>query len=285
MKRNMMKGTGRPAHAFKTLLAGAAMTAALGFAMNAQAGTPTCTVGNWATANALADADTGTQGTDNKRYGGPCGLRVAVDGTPRFLESPGLANESTYHVRFYAFLDDAGSGDIELFGTDAFSVMYEGGSGNVVLHADHAGGTDDSLAFPVTSGWYSVHVSWESDAAADVQFLVANRHSDVVADWQAVSLDTSGMGINAAHLGNVNGADTGGSIDFDDFVSTRITPPERLTVADATNDDPPAINISDVVAELAEVNEIEFAAGQPDCNEDGDINISDPVCTFAIINM
>ena len=70
-------------------------------------------------------------------------------------------------------------------------------------------------------------LSTEATASANIEFLVANRLSDDTpggGDWQTLNGDTSGMGITFAHLGNVSGTDGSGSMDFDDFVSTRITP-------------------------------------------------------------
>ena len=84
----------------KALLAGVALVGCLGFAFNAQA--QTCTVDNWTGASTgVANADAGTQGGDNRRYGGPCGLRVDLDGTARYVADDSPASESTYIARFY----------------------------------------------------------------------------------------------------------------------------------------------------------------------------------------
>lgn len=278
MKRKMTNGTSRPAHAFKTIMAGTALCVAFGFSMNAQA--QDCTTGNWANAvGSISDANVGTQGADNRRYGGPCGLRVELDGDVSYLESPNLVGESNYNVRFYAFLDAAGSDPIELFQTDAFSIFYE--NGDVTLAADIDAGADTVISTfsDVETGWHSIEVAWESSPNAEIAFLVANRNSDMV-DQVISGVDTSDFSITFAHLGNVNGA-TGGSIDFDDFVSTRVNRPGRLMIAD-TNDDE-QLNVLDIAVIGAEVVHNSFADGQPDCDENGTINVLDIACVGNII--
>lgn len=277
----------RPASALKTLFAGAAVSVAFGFVMSAQAShvvdSSDCTTNNWSSATGLTADDAGVQGGTNRRYGGPCGLRVATGGGEAFVTSEEPTNETSYNVRFYAFMDDApAGGDVTLFATDAFSVMYHEASSEVMLHADHDGGIDTSLSFPVNAGWYSIHVNWTADAAADIEFLVANRDTPD-GSAQTVNLDTSALSINTAMLGNVD--DTGldaGSLDFDDFVSTRITPPDRLLVGDANGDD--SYSVGDLNSVLVELNENGFADGQPDCNEEGSMSVGDLNCALVILN-
>ncbi len=263
----------------KALLAGIALTACLGFAFNAQA--QTCTVSNWASATGLSDADAGTQGATNRRYGGPCGLQVDVDGTVRHVTDDTPATEASYIARFYAFLDNAGSNPVLLFaaddGTDdQIQVWYNDPSaGDLTLRVfDNGGSPTDLTEAAVGSGWHSVELVWDAAASSDVRFSV-----DGAADLTA-SPDTSGISIANAHLGNVNGAAGAGSIDFDDFDSRRMDRPGRLMVGDANDDG--GVNVLDGLAVFNESAGTAFAAGQPDCNEDGQVNVLDGLCIFDI---
>lgn len=264
----------------KALLAGVALVACLGFAFNAQA--QTCTVANWAGgATGLSDADAGTQDNDggtNRRYGGPCGLQVDVDGSARFVTDDSPANETTYIARFYTFLDNAGGDAILLFaaddGTDdQIQVWYnDPAAGDLTLRVFDQGGTPNDLTQgSVGAGWHSVELVWEQAASADVRFSV-----DGAADLTATP-DTTGIAIANAHLGNVDGSATGGgTVDFDDFDSRRIERPGRLLVADANADG--SLDIFDALSLRDELAEVSFAAGQPDCDENGTVDIFDAIC-------
>ena len=266
----------------KALLAGVALVACLGFAFNAQA--QTCVVSNWAGgATNLTDADAGTQGASNRRYGGPCGLQVDIDGTARFVSDDSPQSETTYIARFYAFMDNAGSDQMIVFaaddGTDdQIQVWYNfPNAGDLTLRVFDNGGTPTDLTeSAVGAGWHSIELVWDAAATSDVRFSV-----DGAADLTA-SPDTSGLTIANAHLGNVDGTATGGgTVDFDDFDSRRIERPGRLLVADANDDG--TVDIFDVQATGTEVTGGADAAGQPDCNEDGTVDIFDVQCTGGIV--
>lgn len=265
----------------RALLAGVALTACMGFAFSAQA--QTCTVSNWqGGATNLTDGDTGTQGASNRRYGGPCGLRVAVDGTARYVTDDSPQAEGTYIARFYTFLDNAGGNPVILFaaddGTDdQIQVWYnDPAAGDLTLRVFDNGGTPDDLTFNVGSGWHSVELVWEADAAAQVLFSV-DGDTDL-----STTLDTSGLSIANAHLGNVNGAAGGGSLDYDDFDSRRIDRPGRLLLADA--DDNGTVDIFDAPVLRDELAGSAFAPGQPDCDENGEVDIFDATCLRDEIN-
>lgn len=259
----------------KMILAGAALAVCTGFAINAQA--QDCTVGNWSVQAGLTDADTGTQGADNRRYGGPCGLRVELDGTDRFVGDDSPGGEGAYIARFYTFLDDVTTSDpVMIFaaGDDndesVLEVSYQSGDLTLTVY----GATTESATFSdIGSGWHSVEVVW---AAGEDTLFKVDEEDDLV-----VSADTSGLTIDYADLGNLNSAD-GGSIDFDDFDSRRTERPGRLLVGDANDDS--SLTFQDIVTVLDEYNNVAFAAGQPDCNADGAITFSDVVCILDIIN-
>ncbi len=280
MKHENTTGSSRPALAIQTLISGVALSALLGLSLNVQA--QTCVVTNWDSATNVTDADAGTQGGANRRYGGPCGLRVAVDGTQRIVTDNSPTAESTYIARFYAFLDNAGSDAIIIYaaddGTDdQVQVWYNfPAAGDLTLRVFDATSASNDLTFNgIGAGWHSIEFVWEAAAAADILFSV-NGAADL-----SDTIDTSGITLAAAHLGNVNSADNGTSMDFDDFDSRRISRPGRLLVGDA--DDNGAINILDVQAVGNEVVNGVFAAGQPDCTEDGAVNILDVQCVGGIV--
>lgn len=267
----------------KALLTGMALAASLGFTLSAQA--QTCVVTNWTTPTQLTNANTGIpdlDATDNRRYGGPCGLRVEVDGTARFLTDKTPANETTYIARFYAFLDEAGSNPIQIFSasdgtTNQVEVWYnQDGSGTaaegeLTMMVTTTGGSIALEAGTIGDGWHSIELVWEQNANAGL-VLNVDGGTDVTA-----TADTGAAVIADASLGNILGApSTNGKIDFDDFDSRRIDRPGRLLVSDGNADG--VVDIFDALALRDELAEIAVAPGQPDCDENGLVDIFDALC-------
>jgi hypothetical protein len=284
MKHEAKIGSGRSALAVKSALSGIALSALLGLSMNAQA--QTCTTDNWdsVTNGPLA---VGTQGPDNRRYGGPCGLRIDLDGSARYLIDESPTGESSYIVRFYGYLDDSGTEDLILYEADdgtapqiqVWKNVPE--DGDLTLNVfDQSGGNEFLTvdAADVGSGWKAIEFAWEASTAADnVAFSVSDRFGEVEV---VETVDTSGITIANALLGNVNGA-TGGSVDFDDYDSRRVSRPGRLLQGDA--DDNGEVNLSDVIAVADETFNSIFPAGQPDCDENGEVNLSDVICVADLV--
>jgi hypothetical protein len=272
----------------KALLAGVALAAGLGFTINAQA--QTCVVSNWNTNGSLnvgvVDGDAGTQGATNRRYGGPCGLQLDVDGTARYVFDDSPTNETAYRARFYTFLDNAGSDPIQVFAasdgsTNQIEVWYnQNGSGaaaagEMSMVVTTAGGSVGVDAGAIGSGWHSVEVVWNQGASAELILSVDGSDNSTTAD-------TGTNVIADAALGNVLGAAGGGTIDFDDFDSRRIDRPGRLVVGDANADG--NVTTSDITSTINEVFSVGvFAPGQPDCNEDGSITSSDVTCSINLV--
>src|SRR5690625_180721 len=257
----------------KMILAGAALAVCTGFALNAQA--QDCTVDNWDVQQGLADSDTGTQGANNRRYGGPCGLRHGPDRNESYDCAASPNGETSYIARFYTFLDDVNTSDpVMIFaaGDDndnsLLEVSYEDGDLTLAVY----GATTETATFSnIGSGWHSVEVVW---AAGEDTLFKVDEEGDL-----AVSADTSGQTIHYADLGNLNEA-SGGSIDFDDFDSRRSERPGRLCVGDTNGDE--QLSMSDVNNIYKEVQSFGswFADGQPDFNEDGNITMSDRNAVF-----
>ncbi len=278
MKHENTTGSSRPALTLKTLISGVALSALLGLSLNVQA--QTCTTANWDATTNVGPANTGTQGANNRRYGGPCGLRVAVDGTERVVTDNSPTAESTYIARFYAFLNNAGANPIIIYAADdgaadQVQVWYNfPNAGDLTLRVfDQAAAPNDLSFTSVGSGWHSIEFVWESAASADIRFAV---NSDDPGDDLTATINTSGITLAAAHLGNVNAAAGGTSIDFDDFDSRRISRPGRLLLGDADNNG--ILDIFDSIALRDELEEISFAPGQPDCDENGAVDIFDALC-------
>ena len=268
----------------KTMMIGSAAVAFLGFSLNAQADLPECTVDNWDSAPGLSDADTGFQTGDNRRYGGPCGLRVAFDGEDRYLINDTPSNEQSYIARFYAFLDDLGDSAAIIFageggGEDHFQVWFnDPAAGDLTLRVyDESGEPFDLTYNDLDSGWHSIEVVWEAGSDAEIRFAL---NSDDPQNDLVTAVDNSGLGIDSAWLGNVAGADIGGTADFDDFDSRRSTRPERLLRGDAT--DSGSHTTADIFAIEAERTGGAFAPGQPDCTEAGSITTADLFCVEGI---
>ncbi|NBB93755.1 MAG: hypothetical protein GVY32_11380 [Gammaproteobacteria bacterium] len=337
----------------------------------------TCTTANWGDATGLSPADAATQdeASGYRRYGGPCGLRVPLDGSPRYVVDTTPLLDTTYNVRFYAFLDAAGSEAITLLESDdgfddVMQVIYNlPSAGDVTLRLFSTAGTPTDLTVDDPGpGWHSIEVAWEADSFATIYvvdtsplldptynvrfyafldaagseaitllesddgfddviqviynlpsagdvtlrlFSAAGTPTDLTVDdpgpgwhsievaWEADSfatialsvdgapdlttdLDTLGLGIARTRLGNVDGADSGGTINLDDFTSRRVTRPGRLPEGDASGDG--SIDIADVIAVADELGGLVFAPGQPDCDENGSIEEADIECLVSRID-
>lgn len=271
----------------RLLSVGVAAAAIVGLSMNAQAqitSSNDCIVGNWNVQEGLTNDDAGIQPDGFKRYGGPCGLRVPVDETPRFLTDESPLAEGAYIARFYAFLDQAPGEKITIFSTTdgsdepVFSVIYDGAENELILEAFP--GPQDLVFTDVGTGWQSIEVVWEASSAADNIRFALNTEEDGQDITSGTSVDTSGLQIAKAHLGNVSGTGASGTLYFDDFDSRRLSRPGRLMRGDANND-----GVVDGDDQAAIVNEFLFgepAQGNPDCNEDGSVDGDDQACIINI---
>lgn len=251
-----------------------------------------CVISNWAGgATGLTNANAGTQGAANRRYGGPCGLRVPVNGAA-FVSDNSPNAESTYIARFYVFLNNAGSAPIILFAADdgdedQIQVLYNDSAGALTLRVFDTGEVARDLVFSnVGSGWHSVEFVWEAAPEAAIAFSV-NGADDLTA-----TINTSGISLQNAHLGNVGGAtSSGATIDFDDFDSRRVSRPGRLcrglTVPEGTGPGQRAqLALADVSAVFTEVSSFGAnpAGGQPDFDENGSVTLGDVSAIFSRVS-
>lgn len=267
----------------KAILAGTALVACLGFTLNAQA---QCTVANWEGGQtALTVDNVGTPANEHRRYGGPCSLEVPVEGAAAYVSDNKPLDENAYIARFYAYLGDAGSADTMIFaaqddGVNAIQIHYNDPSaGDITMYVfDSATGQASATftASEIDTNWVSIEFDWA--AGTDDTMFSVNGLTD-----KAISLDTTGVAITDALLGNINGADAGTDtvFYFDDFDSRRLNRPGRLLVGDSNDDQ--TVNVFDISANIDEIQSDIYSSGQPDCNEDGSINVFDISCQIDII--
>jgi hypothetical protein len=152
-------------------------------------------------------------------------------------------------------------------------------AGDITMYAFDSGAGQASATFTaseIDTDWVSIEFDWS--AGTDDKLFSVNGLAD-----KAIALDTSGIGITDASLGNINGADSGaGSVFyFDDFDSRRQNRPGRLLVGDAN--DSGSISSGDITALINEVLDNGFAPGQPDCNENGEVTSGDITCLINIL--
>lgn len=245
-----------------------------------------CGLGNWSQLSDLDNSFTGVQGPANRRYGGPCGLRVPLDGVPRFVTDHRPDRESRYILRFYAFLGSADTADpVRIYaagdGVDDLIEIWlnEPSAGELTLRVLDAEQSLHDLTFPnAPARWNSIEFVWEAAVSAEIRFAL---NSDDPTEDLVATINTSGQRLFNASLGNLNGA-SGGAIDFDAYDSRRASRPGRLLTGDA--DDDWAINVADIIAIADEIDSLGFAPGQPDCDEDGEIEAADVACIVAILD-
>ena len=263
----------------------------------------TCTIDNWKVAGVpasvgLSAANVGRPnqsfaGAPFRRYGGPCGLRVPVDGTPRYLRDGSPANETSYNARFYVFLNSAGNQNIRLFegvntsttpAENALEIWHLPVESKIVLTVETATGPANLEITGIGSGWHSVEFAWASASDATVS-LAVNVAIETAAppEFASATLNTSGQSIGEARLGNVNGASaTNAFIDFDDFDSRRVSTPGRLCRG-LTDESRDALSGDDAIEIYRESFGLAVAAGQPDYNEDGAVTGDDAIDLYRTV--
>lgn len=263
------------------------------------AGHAQCSVDRWSaqTGDNAFSVGQQTPTSQNKRFVGECGFRVSVAGTATFVtdNSPGtlgLGTDGKYIVRFYAYLDQSESGPdpILLFAgasgpamdgsDDEVQIWYNWPSQqDLSMRVYHNGGetTSQALANVGSPGsWHAIGFEWEASGNQDnVLFFVDDSFQD------SLSVDTTNRTITLAHLGNVNAADNGTAVHFDDFDSRRSNRPELFQPWSVTGAD--SCTVTDIRALRNEVRTAgsanpSFVAGVADCTADGSVNVTDIRC-------
>ena len=252
-----------------------------------------CTVDNWSLAVELTDDNVGTQGANNRRYAGPCGLRVPVSGTLRYLQDDTPANEAVFNVRFYFFLNDV-TGDVTLFQAAAsnndpvITATYDQSASAIDVDIAHATATQTLVAEGVdVTSWNSLEIQWKADGAETAKVILVN--ADLTDEVIGSAVNTSELRIDRARLG-VLGVTSGatGSIDFDDYDSRRESVPGRLcrgltdpdrAVGNSGFQELKFADIDNIFAEIASRG-ASPSAGVPDFDQDGQVKFSDLDAVF-----
>lgn len=213
------------------------------------------------------------------RYSEQCALQLSEAG---YVQS-NRASDRRYIARFYVLNGFSASGDVPVFQVFAdeaataplFAVSLDGAL--FTFDATDAGGGQG--AAPAASGWNLVELDWDS-IGGTLRFWV---NADARTDPASGSVDSGSGTVEAVRLGMPEGiGGQAGALTFDAFESRRSTPVGGLIDCDADGSGATPITAADV---SAVVNErfgapSVLAAGQPDCNLDGDINLLDILATI-----
>lgn len=263
----------------------------LAFSLNVQAAD--CTIANWDDFEGLTTGEnTGTQenpniASGNRRYFGPCGLRVPFGGSESWLEnrtdgSGNALDEPSYRVRFFGFfesLTSAGTPVPFFEGYDAenpagrvFSLFFDESSG-IGVDVNGDGSVDEW--FSVGNGWQEIEIGYT--AGENFVFSLNGESASLGA--------SSSRNVTFVRLGDIDGVGSGWA-DFDEFDSRRVSfpsddPQSVIRLGDANGDG--AITGGDLTALVNELLGDSIAAGQADCNEDGSITGGDLTCLVNIL--
>ena len=255
----------------RNLLAGALLAAL------PMGGALACTTSAW-TNTATTTAVAGSPGAV-ARYAGECGLQPA-GATPWVLDnSP--TNETDYRARFYVFTGTATGSPVIFQATDTdggtgavvAQVTYDAANGQFDFSSGAASGSANGIQ---ANKWYSVEIYFDSGNALSA--TVGGGNTNALTNVSITGTAAAGT-VNSAKLGAVSGGSATTTMRFDEFESTRSTTTGigRLCRGDA--DASGQVQIPDVVLALVEfLPPKPLNSGQPDCDENGVVDLSDATC-------
>lgn len=267
------------------ILAGISAMLVMGVPVVARAQTAICTTNNWSSVVGATELSAGVASATNRKYSGPCGLRVNLNGAESYVVDDNPLNEDVFNVRFYFFMNSVAD-DVVMFqaedgtGAAVIKAYYDSVLDNIYVDFTVPGGaTETVVASGLSTGWHSLEIQWASTGNPTVS--LQQGETSTTQTWNN-ALDMSGVTIETAKLGAIGTVPAAGSIDFDDYDSRREGTPGRLSRGDAngdgsTNGDDQAV----VVNEFLDPQQYP-SAGTADCNEDGSINGDDLTC---IVNL
>lgn len=291
MKHENKVAKSRPAPVLKSILSGLAISACLGFAINAQA--QSCTILNWA-GGAVNSAElfAGAPASGNRRYAGPCSMRVNVNAAPAYVVDNSPIAEQGYIARFY-FNPRGNTEEMMIFaandasngtGDDVVEIWFNRPSAGAAQLEFAVNGGTETIDIPASelraNGWNSFEVVWESSATATIA-VSANGNSD-----RTGSGNTSDERVRSALLGRIAptaALSSSTPVFFDDFDSRRISRPGRLCRGLTDPDRAPAgdgwqrllpADRQAILIEIATGGNVP-AGGQPDFDEDGSVGPAD----------
>ncbi len=247
-----------------------------------------CSIAAWnGTAGGTPAAGRPTDATPVARYSGQCGLRAAATGT--FVADNTPTAEPAFRARFYVYTGlTAGSALVyqaqNAGGTQMIGVTYDRAGNQFTFNTS---GGSANIGSIVQDRWYSIELNWNRAAPGTMAVSLSGAGSDTV-QTANVSGVAAGDQIDTARLGWISGAGTAStrSITADAYESRRNTQIGRLCRGNANLN---AVggnqvrNIFDVTTVISEINGT-LGAGQPDCTENGAVDIFDVTCVVGIIN-
>ena len=265
------------------ILAGISAMLVVGVPVVARAQTAVCTTNNWSSVVGATELSAGVASATNRKYSGPCGLRVNLNGAESYVVDDNPLNEDVFNVRFYFFMNSVAD-DVVMFqaedgtGAAVIKAYYDSVLDNIYVDFTVPGGaTETVVASGLSTGWHSLEIQWASTGNPTVSLQQGETSTSQT--WSN-ALDMSGVTIEAAKLGAIGTVPATGSIDFDDYDSRREGTPGRLMVGDADGNS--IVAVGDLFAVHNERIGTAPANGQADCNEDGIVAVSDLFCVNTI---
>lgn len=257
----------------RTLLAAALLVAL------PTSGAMACTITNWNGTGTAAAANTGGPAQSIARYSGVCALSVD---TGKYVVDNSPGTEGTYRARFYV-LTKAVGGAVTIFK----ATSADNGGGTAVVEVDYTGSAFNFRQNGTTVGagvsgiqankWYSIEVFYKAGASFSASVWGAGGSAEI----GNVSAASAGAGTVGSAVLGVSSGTASTALGFDAFESTRSesTAIGRLCRGDANG--ATGLNIADRMEMNKELLGTALAVGQPDCNEDGNVNIADRQCLNA----
>lgn len=233
-----------------------------------------CTVAGWNggfTGSPLADSPTAVS-----RVSGFCAMQLSAPGSTKDI-SPNA--ETAANIRFYVKADGvSGTPTIfEAFSDDdatasLVSITFDGS--NFVFNAG-AGASGNVPGSGVTGGWNHVEMAWTGGSTMDF-WVNADSSGDPTGTVNAAAgtMESVVLGAPDALIG---------MLTYDSYEARRMTMPGQQMICDANGDG--GFSLSDILAVISERygTPPTLAAGQPDCDLDGDVDLSDILDTIAVV--
>lgn len=247
-----------------------------------------CTTDGWLLEGSVTGSPTAGSPNGVKRYSGICGMQAALTGTSFVTNnSPNGTTDGTsnpYRARFYVFTGVTAATP-EIFsatsadgggGTPAVSISRTATGFSFTAQGASVGSfTEAAGATAFNNKWYAIEIFYQEGQP----FTASVRGNRATAETALASAGNmaGGVPVGSARLGVINAAAATTALAFDDFESTRsaATAIGRLCPGDA--DGGGSIGASDAIAIGNDFSGTR-AAGQPDCTEDGLVNVNDAIC-------
>lgn len=274
----MTKFSPNPAgHCARVLLAASAVLAGSLIALPPAFAQAECTQNNWSQTFGTIDTATPRQGVT--RYTSFCAAMMSA-GTEAWVQDNNPNGIDRIRAQFYVLNDlEAGEGAPLIYAgfgdTDGSNRRFWvrlAPSGLVTLF-DQASG--ERVQQSGSSKWLSIQIDWQQGSSGSGSIsLSVNGQEPVTKN----SLSNASLPLQSVRLGILNLNPTGaGTLNFDAYQSHRTTPIPLLESCNPTGT--PGVGATDRIQQRNEILGVEsfLAAGQPDCNDDGQLNSQDRI--------